>query len=405
MRVLVANKFAFLRGGAERVMFDEIAGLQNLGHEVALFSAAHPLNEPSEWSQYFVPYIELGPVLRLSLKDRVLAAYRLFNNHEAARRFERLITDFQPDIIHIHGIHRQLSPSILRVARERSLPVVQTLHDFHHICPADTLLYAGMSPCEPRRCGKYWYGPAIVGRCHRCSVTTSALSAAETTWSRMLRLYERSVSRFVSPSAFVAERMTTGGWDLPLDMIPNAVRIPGFERVGAGTGFLYAGRLSTEKGVEHAARAAELAGVELTVAGEGPTGAQLRGACTEAKFVGRLDAEETAALIGDARAVVVPSVWFENAPMIILEAMAVGVPVIASRIGGIPEQIADGRDGLLVAPGDVGGIADAMRRLEEDSAFAIALGSEARRTVGERFSIETHLESLVRSYRDAGATP
>lgn len=399
----MVNKFAFLRGGLERVMFDEMHGLQAAGHEVAIFSAAHPMNEVSEWSEFFVPYAELGADNSLGAWERLVAAKRMFDNPEAAKRFRRLVGAFEPDVVHAHGIHRQISPSILRVTRELRIPVVQTLHDFHHICPADTLLYAGERPCEPRRCGKYWYGPAVVGRCHRRSVATSALSAAETSWARLVRAYERGVSRFISPSRFVAEKMRQGGWDMPMDVIPNAIAAESQVRPDAGNGFVYAGRIAPEKGIEYALEAARAAGIVLKVAGEGPALAALRCQFEGTPFLGRLDTDAVADLVRGARAVVVPSVWYENAPMAVLEAMAAGVPVVASHIGGIPEQIEDGVTGILVRPGDSGDLAAAMRRLEDDPVLAARLGEAARASVRERFAPPAHLVALLRCYRDAGA--
>ena len=137
MRILVANKFWYRRGGLERVMFDELSWLADAGHEVAHFSTAHPDNDPSPWSEYFAAYLELGSHSRLPVRERALAAGRIFHNGAAAGSFARLLDVFRPDVVHLHGIHRQISPSILSETRRRRLPVVQTLHDYHHVCPAD----------------------------------------------------------------------------------------------------------------------------------------------------------------------------------------------------------------------------------------------------------------------------
>ena len=401
MRILVANKFWYRRGGLERVMFDEIAWLEGAGHEVAHFAAAHPGNDASPWADYFAPYLELGLHGTLSIEEKMRAAIAMFSNREAARRFDRLIADFGPDIIHVHGIHRQLSPSILDVARRRAVPVVQTLHDCHHICPADVLRYRGGEPCQPRRCGVIWYGPCVRGRCVRGSFSASLLSASETSWQRMRRSYERGIARFISPSTFLAEQMREGAWSQPCDIIRNAVALPSADGA-VGEGFCVIGRLSPEKGVVVALEAARRAGVTLTVAGEGPSGSSLRAAYPEAKFVGLLDELSAARLVGRSRAVVVPSVCLENAPMSVLEAMSAEKPVIASSIGGIPEQVLDGVDGLLVPPGDIDGFAAAMRRCAEDDSLCARLGHAARETVRQRFSPETHLEDLLVTYRAAG---
>ena len=402
MRIVVANKFWYRRAGAERVMLDEVAWLEAAGHTVAHFSTTHPDNEPSAWSDYFVPYLEIGPDGGLSLAGKAVAAGRMFHSPEARRRFDRLLADFRPDVVHIHGIHRQISPSILAAARDRGVPVVQTLHDLNHICPEDLLLRGGVEPCEPRLCGELWYGACVTHRCVRHSAGASALAAAEVTWQRLRRVYERGIARFISPSRFHAQQMARGGWTVPTTILPNAVPLAAGHRP-PGSGFAVIGRLAREKGIEVAVRAACAEGLPLTVAGEGPLGERLRAEYPQVTFTGRLDGPGVAALVARSRGVLVPSLTFENAPMAVLEPMSAGVPVVASAIGGIPEQVTDGIDGLLVPPGDEGALASAMRRLAEDDELVGRLGAASRETIARRFCPERHLEGLVAVYREVGA--
>lgn len=401
MRVLVANKFAFHRGGLERVMFDEMNWLAESGHDVALFSTSHPSNEPLEWPTWFAPYLELGSGGGLRARDKIVAAYRMFQNQPAIRLFRQALDSFKPDVVHVHGIHRQLSPSILASAASRGIPVVQTLHDYHHVCPADVLLYRGAAICEPRRCNTVWYGACVAGRCVRGSWSASVLSAGETGWARLTRQYERGIRRFVSPSVFLVERMKEGGWTIPIDVVPNAVELSP-SAPSLRSGFVYAGRLASEKGIEVLLAAARAAYVDVTVAGEGPLGPLLAEQFPEFKFTGKLDRGEVASLVASARAVVVPSRWYENAPMSVLESMGAGVPVVASAIGGIPEQITHETDGLLVEAGDVDSLAHQLRRLDRDADLANRLGEAARRTVADRFSPHQHMEGLIASYVSAG---
>jgi glycosyltransferase involved in cell wall biosynthesis len=384
-------------------MFDEIEWLEGCGHTVAHFSTTHPANLPSPWASYFVPYLELGQAGGLSTSEKAHAMARMFYSVEAARRFDRIVSDFAPDIVHVHNIHRQISPSILAVAKRHGVPVVQSLHDYHHVCPADVLLYRGEVPCQPARCSALWYGGCVEGRCVRNSLPSSLVSAAETFWQRLGRVYERGIARFISPSRFLAVQMQAGGWTVPIDVLPNAIATSA-RTPATRDGFCVIGRLSHEKGVSVALEAARLAGVRLVVAGEGPLDSELRSRYSEFDFVGRLDGAGVASLVDSSLAVVVPSVWFENAPMSVLEAMSSGSTVIASDIGGIPEQLTNGVDGLLVPAGDVAALSAAMRRVNEDVDLAMALGSAARRSVAERFSPERHLEGLLRVYATVGAS-
>jgi len=378
-------------------MFDEIALLEEAGHHVAHFSTSHPENVSSPWEHYFVPYLELGGTGDLSKGQRARAAIRVFANREATKRFRNLLNEFRPEVIHVHGIHRQLSPSILFVAKRKAIPVVQTLHDYHHVCPCDVLLKSGIEPCQPKACGKYWYGPAVANRCVRRKLSVSALSAAETGFQRIRRTYERCISRFISPSRFLVRQMREGGWrETPIDIVPNAVRAECEPRRPENF-VLYCGRLSVEKGIPVLLEAARRAGVELRVAGDGPLSGELRETPTT-RILGRVDDFELKSQMSRARAVVVPSVCFENAPMSVLEAMAAGVPVIASRIGGIPELIEDEVEGVLVSPGDVAALTNAIVRLARDEELAARMGQAGRLRVEAEFSPQKHLERLLSTY-------
>jgi len=191
-----------------------------------------------------------------------------------------------------------------------------------------------------------------------------------------------------------------GGIQAHMHIIPNAVPCaPDSTSATRSDFFVYAGRLSREKGLNTLFKAVELAGVRLIVAGDGP----LRQTLAAAKpagvtMVGRVGGDEVDALLRDCRAAVVPSEWAENAPMAVLEPMALGRPVIATRMGGIPEQIRDGLDGILTTSGDVLELAAAMGLLAQDPALAARLGRSARDRVASRFSPARHTASLMRVY-------
>ncbi len=397
MRVVVANKFWYGRGGLERVMFDEIGMLERAGHHVAHFSTRHPDNVASPWQEHFVEYLELGGG-RLAPSRSALAACRMFVNREAARKFAGLLAEFRPDVVHVHGVHRHLSPSILFEASARRIPVVQTVHDYHHICPNGELLVK-TAVCEPRRCGRIWLGPCVRHACVKGSVGKSVLAAAETAFQSVRRAYERTISRFVYPSRFIEGRMAEAGWDVPHDVLPNAVAL-GAES-GRDGGVVYAGRLAPGKGVDVLLEAANGLDCPVAVAGEGPEESRLRGLATRARFVARLNAVETGALMSNATVVVVPSTYPENAPLSLLEAMALGKPVVASAVGGIPEIVTDGVDGLLVPPGDAAALSAALRCVIEDRGLADALGRDARRKVRDRFDPERHYRGLIEVYGKA----
>jgi glycosyltransferase involved in cell wall biosynthesis len=401
LRILVANKFWYRRAGQERVLFDEIEWLEAAGHEVAHFSTRHPENDPSPWAGYFSPYLEIGPQSRLSAREKAFAVGRMYWNQAAARQFARLLRDFRPDVVHVHGIHRQISPSILAEARRARVPVVQTLHDYHPICASGDLLLGGERACDPVACGPVNVLPCIVNGCVHQSKAKSVLGAADLLWRRWVVHAERLVDAFISPSRYLARVVVAGGLrHRPVHVLPNAIPAPQSEPdVAPGEAFAYAGRLSREKGLPTLLRAAEAAGVRLLVAGTGPLFDTLTAqARPSVRFLGRLPGQEVDRLLAGSRAAVVPSEWAENAPMAVLEPMILGRPVIATRMGGIPEQVRDGVDGILVDSGDHGQLTAALRALADDPALADRLGRSARERATTTFSPEAHLDGLLRIY-------
>jgi glycosyltransferase involved in cell wall biosynthesis len=399
----VANKFWYRRAGLERVMLDEVGWLEQAGHQVAHFSTLHPEDDDSPWSRYFAPYLELGPQTELGPLQKALAAGRMFWNAPAARRFARLLRDFRPDVVHVHGIHRQISPSILVEARRAGVPVVQTLHDYHPICASGDLLVGGTSACDPPRCGRLSVLPCVLNSCVHQDRLKSVLGSADLLWRRWVVRSERLIDTFISPSRHLADLVVAHGVRRPVRVLPNAIPLrapaPG---APAGAAFVYAGRLSREKGLGTLMRAVAASGVTLEVAGTGPLHDTLASqAPPGVRFLGRLPGDEVDRLLAACRAAVVPSEWAENAPMAVLEPMALGRPVIATRMGGIPEQVRDGVDGILVEAGNELELAAALRVLADDAALADRLGRSARDRAATTFGPQAHLDGLLDIYEKA----
>jgi glycosyltransferase involved in cell wall biosynthesis len=402
MRILMANKFWYRRGGQERVVFDEVAWLEEAGHDVAHFSAQHPENDASPWSEYFAPYLEIGIDSTLSVRERAQAAGLMFWNAEAARRFARLLRAFKPDIVHVHGIHRQLSPSILVEARKAGVPVVQTLHDCHPICPADVLLLGDAVACLPPRCGRFNLLPCVFYKCVHRSRARSLLATAELLWRRWGIRYESLVDAFISPSRYLASLIAAGAYSgTPIHVLPNSVPSHSYGRdASTGETFVYAGRLAHEKGLPTLLRAATLAQVRLVVAGDGPMAAQLRSSApANVSFLGRLGGDAVDQLLRDCRGAVLPSECVENAPMAVLEAMMLGRPIVATSMGGIPEQVRDGIDGLLVRAGDDVELAAALRILADSPDLADRMGRAAHERATALYGPEGHTAGLLGVYR------
>ena len=400
--LLSLNSYHYRRGGADVVYFEHEAMFRGLGWDTAHMSMHHPRNEPSPWSRYFVDEIEFGH--NYSIGARIRMAGSVVYSMEARRKLRALLNGFDASVAHVHCIYHHLSPSVLPLLRQRGVPVILTAHDLKVACPAYKMLNRS-GICE--RCKGGNLAHVVLNRCVRNSLTVSALVAVESTVARLLGLYRRNVNRIVVPSRFYERKLVEWGWEADrLTYIPNYVRaenfVPSFE---PGDYFVYIGRLAPEKGIATLVQAAVKAGVRLKVAGTGPLDVELRqmAAGTNVDFLGYCSGEALWTLVRNSRAVVLPSEWYENAPMSILEGFALGKPVIGAAIGGIPEMITDGT-GALFPSANVNALADVLAEFAAmPDASVSAMGQRARERVVRDFNATRYLTAMQDLYAEVGA--
>jgi len=394
--LLSVNNYYYRRGGAEAVFLGENELLTERDWTVVPFAMSHPKNLPTPWSRYFAEEIEFGS--KYSLLGSIARGARVIYSLEARRKLDALLAEVQPDICHAHNIYHHLSPSILGLLHSRGIPVVLTLHDLKIACPAYNMLAAD-GICERCKGGRLYN--VLVHRCIKDSRALSGLVMLESYFHRLLRTYTRCVNRFVVPSRFYLAKLVEWGFaPEQFAYIPNFVRTeqttPTYE---AGGGFLYFGRLSPEKGLTTLIRAAAQSHSRLMLAGTGPQLETLRALAdqtgADVTFLGHLDAQRLHQAIRSARAVVLPSEWYENAPMSVLEAYACGRPVIGARIGGIPELLKDGETGLIFDSGNAESLAEALHRLATmPDSTVIGMGRAGRDWVERDFSATAYVERI-----------
>ncbi|HVP57145.1 MAG TPA: glycosyltransferase, partial [bacterium] len=352
MKILQVNKFFYVRGGSERYFFDLCGLLEQRGHTVHHFSMKHPRNQASMDQGYFVSEVDLNAPMDVRCKVR--AATRILYSREAKSKIGALLDAARPDIVHFHNISRQISPSIIDAIARRGIPMVQTLHDASLVCPAHTLFVNG-ELCEACKHGAFWH--VIPKRCIDGSRASSALGASEAYLHAWLRLY-RKIGKLIAPSLFLKSKVEALGWTAS-----RIVHLPYFVPLGPdhsarNQGYvLFMGRITTEKGVTTLLEAAAICqAVEFVLAGEGPDLdgfkhlARRRG-LTNIRFVGYAQGSSLERLREGALGVIVPSLWYENLPLTILEAFASGKPVVAADSGGIPELVKEGTTGYLFERG------------------------------------------------------
>jgi glycosyltransferase involved in cell wall biosynthesis len=404
VRILHVNKFLYRRGGAEAYMLDLAALQREAGHAVAVWGMHHPENPAGlPLEDTFAPHVELDPppggIAGLA------AGGRMIWSPSSARGIAAALVRFRPDVVHCHNVYHQLSPSILRAVARTGTRCVMTLHDYKLACPSYQMLDHGR-PC--RACVDGGVRQAALRRCKGGSLPASALLSVESGLHRHLGAYS-PVDVLVSPSRFLADVMTDAGVDRGrLRVINHFVDLgeAGTERATPRAGgFVFAGRLSHEKGVDTLVRAVALApGTTLDVAGDGPERAALERLAAQVapgrvRFHGRLDKQDLRPLVAGALATVVPSRWYENQPMTILESYALEVPVVVTAMGGMPELVEDRTDGLVVPHDDPAALAAALSELAADPARSVAMGAKGRARLAAEFAPGLHLERLERAYR------
>lgn len=393
MKILLANNFFYLRGGSERVFFDEANLLKSNGHEVSFFATESEQNLPSKFSDYFVSELNYG----------VRTIPRFIYCSESRRKIRKLIETEKPDVAHFHNIYQDISPSVLPAVKEMQIPSVLTLHDYKLVCPNYTMVRDGRI-CEECRGGRFYR--CATNRCKQGSLLYSIVLSLEAYAHRMLNVWAKHVDCFISPSQFLKAKMVDFGWpSSAIEVIHNSLPLdrylPSFR---PGDYFLYLGRLSGEKGLPTLLDAfLKLPGnARLVLVGSGPLEAELRQRAEgdeRVTFTGHIGGEQLVNITREARAVVLPSEWYENAPMSIIESMAYGKPVIGARIGGIPEMIDHEVNGFLFEPGDA---EDLREKLELVATLPDGnlseLGKAAREKAEREYGAELHYERLMEVY-------
>lgn len=399
MRIAIASNYYYLKGGAERVLFEEKMILEAHGHQVSVFAQAHPRNEPSPYEDYFPPFKDWRGTRGLA---KLTMAKSIMYDRQAARCFLRFLEAAEPDIVHAHNIYGGLTTSILDIARKKHVPVVMTLHDYKLICPSYLMLNRG-AVCEDCKGGRFVH--CLLNRCHKESLGASGVYCLESYLNRWLHKYD-TIRYLICPSLFSLRKHTEHGIARDrLLHIPNFADAAGqVPRYKTGRYALFVGRLSEEKGIATLLAAAKSLDVPVRLVGDGPLRTEYEkraknDGLSHVTFEGYKSGDDLKQLYENAAFLVLPSQCYENAPMSILEAYAYGKPVVGSRIGGIAEMVEHGRTGLQFTPGNADELAECVRTLWLDASLRSQMGRAARDKAEREFSAEVHYEQLMEVYR------
>jgi glycosyltransferase involved in cell wall biosynthesis len=402
MKILHVNKFFDQTGGVEMYLHRVMSKQAEAGHDVHAFSTVSSSNLPSRDASYFVHRYDMSRSEGL-VKD-IQKAGAFIWNIEARRGMERVLHEVKPDVVHLHNVYHHLSTSILDPIRASGVRCVQTLHDLKLACPNYAMFTEG-EICERCRGGKYWN--VVKHRCLTDATMGNVLGYAEMSMAKFSKAYERTVHRFITPSEFHRKKMIE--WGEPANQFV-VIRNPAdvFDCAGeSGGGYvLFAGRLSIEKGVDTLIRASALVPfLPVKIAGKGPDEERLKHlartiGAVNVSFLGFVAPSELNGIRAKADAVINSSIWYENSPLTVLEAMGQGIPVIASNIGGVPELIENGEEGWLVPPKDVDAWAEALRVLVRTPLeVRREMGLKGMQRIREHHGWAEHLKKLEGEYR------
>ena len=391
MKILLANKFYYRRGGDCIYMLNLEQLLKTHGHDVAVFAMDYPENIETVWKRYFPNEIKFTPGVGM-----LETFMRMFGLGEVKRKFNFLLSDFKPDVVHLNNIHTQLSPVIARLAHKRRTKVIWTLHDYKLLCPRYDCLRNGNEVCEECFVDKH---KVLEYKCMKNSNLASMLAYKEgMKWSR--KKLEGYTDVFICPSQFMYNKMAQGGFDRKkMYTLCNFIDIERTRRDSYDKEdyYCFIGRLSFEKGIETLIEAARTLPYHLKIIGGGPLADILKEKAKGAniEFTGYKEWPEIKEIVGKARFSVVPSEWYENNPLSVIEAQCLGTPVLGANIGGIPELIKEGVNGMCFESRN---IMDLKNKIEKMFILNVDYKQLAKSSQ-IRYSSEKHYNELLELYQ------
>lgn len=403
MKVLSVNKYHRAKGGSETIFLGEMDLLRAQGHEVIPFSMKEENSLPSDYSKFFVDNVDYE---KPGLKNKIIASSKILYSFDARNKMAMLLKQEPVDIAHLHLFQHQISPSIFAPLQQRNIPIVATLHDLKPIC-GNYKMYVDGAVCERCKGGKHFN--MLRYRCNKGSLAGSLVNTVEMYLHHIAGFY-RQIDTFIAVSHFYRQKLIEFGFDAEkIAYLPSYVAVDEHGVADKVSNYaLYFGRLSDEKGVDVFVEAASLnPDIPHYIVGTGPDEPQLRAEVARRNiknvvFHGFQSGAALKQLICEALMIVVPSRWYENSPLTVLEGFAHGRPIIGADIGGIPELIDPNVDGLLFEPANASALAIQIATLAKDPDLASDMGARGREKVRQHFNADAHLKGLLDIYAKAG---
>jgi len=389
MKILIVHNAYRFRGGEERYVTLQTEVLLNEGHEVVFYRKDSRDIE------------RLPAFMKLRVAGEMLYSRRVY------REVSELIEVEKPDVVHIHNVLPLITPSAIRASADSGVPVVYSHHNYRISCPSG-LRYLNGSACS--RCSKGSFIPAVRNRCIQESFWPSLAYAATLQLHKVLGTFVNDVSIHICPTKYLAREVAKV---LPAGAMVEVVNHflpdrPTQPRHGSRPYVAYLGRISQEKGVQVLLRAAPsiVKKTDIEILGDGPLRVPLQESVdseisASVHFRGHVDDESRFETLEGALAVIVPSLCEEIAGYVVLEGFRAGVPIIASRAGGLAELVEDGVNGILCPPGSSHALATAIERLVQEPQLRDRLSRQARNTYLQKYTAGHGYTALTDCYARA----
>ena len=409
MNILVAN-WTWYPSGGDWTYVEHISKLyREHGHQVIPFSMKDDRNFPTPYSEYFIEHIDYKKVNKSSLSDALTVVKTSIYSAEAQKNLERLLAAVPIDFAHINVIHHYITPAILKTLKDRGIPIIWTLHEYTPICPESTFISHG-KVCEKCFGGAFYH--CVTNKCKKGSLPASVVAATENYVHKHLNYYEY-VDHYLCPSVFLYEKFKQfdffkeklvqlyHGYDYTEIAEARAHQpLINPSSVAQQRPIVFVGRLEKIKGAHTLLAAMKLQPhLPLKVIGTGTQLEELQAYAAEnqlhqVEFLGKKTKKETLEWIGKSAFLVCPSEWYEVLGFTVVEAMAMGKPVIGSNIGAIPEMVIDGHTGLRFEPGNSIELAAKINELYHNQELQLQMGKHAEQHIHQLINSKKHYTGL-----------
>lgn len=386
-RVLLVHNNYQLAGGESQAVREQHALFEKNGHPIYFYARDN------------------DEVNAFNGLQKVIFFLSSFFSWRTYREVRAIAREFKPDVAHVHNVFPLITPSVYWALKHESVPIVQTIHNFRFMCP-NGLFFRDHKPCELCKTGRTWN--AVRYRCYRDSRALSALYAGIVTFHRLIRTWQQ-IDCIIALNPYSRSKLIEGRITDP-DKVkvlgnfsPNrSRRIGSFEQRAPYVVFV--GRLSPEKGADVLIdAAAKVPDLGVKILGNGPLEEALKARAAHlpnVEFLGWVEGERKSEILRNARALVFPSLCYENFSLAIIDALSVGTPIIASRLGGVPYILEDGVDSLLFTPGDADALAEHLQEVLQHPDRLLRMGKHGLEATLPKYSEAAHYDGLMKIHAE-----